>query len=234
MNAQLQSSCLVMNATRVKPLRVFLSASCLLVVLFCASISITAETISDKTTPLDQLLTDIQQKVNSTKTVQCTFEQERNLSVFDRPIVFTGKMELSRPDKLRWENLAPIPSVLIFDGDKGIRCNDDAPPVHFELEKDPIMKMVAEQIWIWVDGDYARMRNKYNITLTGEREIALVPQSGEFAGIITSVRVTFDNRSLQPETIHILEDEGDSTRIRFANYRLNQPVDDMLFTTCYP
>ncbi len=185
-------------------------------------------------TALDRLLTDIQQRVNNTKTVQCTFEQERNLSVFDRPIIFAGKMELSRPDKLRWENLAPIPSVLIFDGDKGIRCNDDAPPVHFELEKDLIMKMVSEQIWTWVDGDYARLRNKYDITLTAERELELVPQNGEFSDTITSVRVSFDNQSLQPNTIHILETEGDSTIIRFAGYRLNQPVDDILFTTCYP
>ena len=213
---------------------IFLPTSCLLLALAFSSLCIADETSTTEMTPLDQLLSDIQNRVDNTKTVQCTFEQERNLSVFDRPIIFTGKMELSRPDKLRWENLAPIPSVLIFDGDKGIRCNDDAPPVHFELEKDPIMKMVAEQIWIWVDGDYARMRNKYNITLTGEREIELVPQSGEFANIITSVRVTFDNQNLQPETIHILETEGDSTIIRFANYRLNQPVDDMLFTTCYP
>ena len=143
-------------------------------------------------------------------------------------------MELVRPGKLRWENIEPIPSVLIFAGEKGLRCNDDAEPVHFELEKDPIMKMVAEQIWTWVDGDYARLQNKYDISLSQERMITLVPRSGEFADIITSVTINFDDHSLQPQTIHIKEVEGDTTTIRFSGYRLNEPVEDNLFTTCYP
>jgi outer membrane lipoprotein-sorting protein len=165
--------------------------------------------------------------------VQCTFEQERNLTLFTQPIYFTGKMSLSRPDKLRWENIDPIPSVMIFAGDKGIRCNDDAKPVYFELKKDPIMKMVGEQIWTWVDGNYRQLQNKYDISLTGEQEITLVPHSGEFLKTITSVTVQFDPESFQPDTIHIRETEGDSTIIRFRNYRINQPVNDILFTNCY-
>ena len=215
-------------------LRTSLFASLLLFIFFSTSLCVATATGSSKMTPLDQLLSDIQKKVDTTQTVQCTFEQERNLSIFAQSILFTGKMELSRPDKLRWENLTPIPSVLIFAGDKGMRCNDDAPPVHFELEKDPMMKMVAEQIWTWVDGDYARLLSKYDITLSGAHEIKLIPQKREFADTITSVRVTFDNQSLQPETIHIQETEGDSTTIHFTGYRLNQPVDDTLFSACYP
>lgn len=225
---------LIMCSKKTPFLRTSLFASLLLFIFLSTSLCLATESGSSETTPLDQLLSDIQKRVNTTQTVQCTFEQERNLSIFAQPILFTGKMELSRPDKLRWENLAPIPSVLIFAGDKGMRCNDDAPPVHFELEKDPMMKMVAEQIWTWVDGNYARLRSKYEITLSDKHEIKLIPQSKEFADTVTSVRVAFDSQSLQPETIHIQETEGDSTTIRFTDYRLNQPVDDTLFSACYP
>ena len=225
---------LIMCAKNTRFLRTSLFASLLLLISFSTSVCVATATGSNEITPLDQLLSDIQKRVDTTQTVQCTFVQERNLSIFAQPILFTGKMELSRPDKLRWENLTPIPSVLIFAGDKGMRCNDDAPPVHFELAKDPMMKMVAEQIWTWVDGNYARLRSKYEITLSAEHEIKLIPQKSEFADTITSVRVTFDSQSLQPETIHIQETEGDSTTIRFTDYRLNRPVDDTLFSTCYP
>jgi outer membrane lipoprotein-sorting protein len=220
---------LIIYAKSTPLLQAFLFASLPLLIFISASFCLAAET-----TPLDRLLSDIQKRVDTTQTVQCTFEQERNLSIFSQPILFTGKMELSRPDKLRWENLTPIPSVLIFAGDKGIRCNDDALPVHFELEKDPMMKMIAEQIWTWVNGNYAQMSNKYNITLSDAHEIELVPQSGELISTITSVKVSFDSQSLQPETIHIQETEGDSTTIRFVDYRLNQSVDDTLFSACYP
>lgn len=190
--------------------------------------------MADDTAALDQLLAAIQHNVNQTRTVQCAFEQQRNLSLFAQPIVFTGKMELSRPDNLRWENLEPIPSVLIFAGDKGMRCNDDAEPVRFELAKDPMMRMVAEQIWTWVDGNYRQLQDRYDITLAGEAEIQLVPKNKEMADAVASVRVRFDQESLQPQTIEILETEGDSTVIRFSGYRINQPVDGKLFTTCYP
>ena len=207
---------------------------CLALFIVTVANSSANETETKGEASLEKLLTDIQQRVSNTITVQCGFEQERNLSVFAQPILFTGKMELVRPGKLRWENITPIPSVLIFAGDKGIRCNDDAEPVHFELEKDPIMKMVAEQIWTWVDGNYAQMKNKYDISLTKEMSLQMVPNSGQFADIIKSVTVEFDKQSLQPQTIHVLEAEGDSTTIRFTNYRLNEPVADILFSTCYP
>jgi len=183
---------------------------------------------------LDQLLEKIQQRVSNTKTVQCEFEQERNLSIFAQPILFSGKMALVRPGKLRWENIDPIPSAMIFAGEKGLRCNDDAEPVHFKLEKDPVMKMVADQIWTWVDGDYAKLQNKYAISLVEDFAIRMTPSTGEFANIITSVTVKFDQQSLQPHTIHIQEAEGDSTIIRFSDYRINEPVPEELFTTCYP
>ncbi|HER62548.1 MAG TPA: outer membrane lipoprotein carrier protein LolA [Desulfobacteraceae bacterium] len=220
-----------MNISLVPVLVPCLFALPLLFALFCTPLS--ADTANDQA-QLEQLLSEIRDRVNTTGTVQCTFEQERNLSVFDRPILFTGKMALSRPDKLRWENVSPIPSVLIFTGDRGIRCNDDAPPVYFELEKDPIMNMVAEQIWTWVDGDYARLQSKYDITLKAEREIELVPVTSDPARPIASIRVTFASGNLQPKTIVIHETEGDSTTIHFADYQVNQPVDDKLFTACYP
>lgn len=214
-------------------IRVWQVVFCLAALLLGSSSSPAVET-GNNVKSLDQLLDAVHQRVNDTRTVQCTFEQERNLSVFAQPIVFQGKMALVRPGKLRWENTAPIPSVLIFNGDEGIRCNDDAKPVRFALDKDPIMKMVAEQIWTWIDSNYQRLRDRYDISLSGPQAIQLMPRSGEFAGIITAVTIEFDAKSLQPRTILIRETSGDTTTIRFSDYRLNEPVKDLLFTTCYP
>lgn len=211
----------------------YTAVCCCLVVLLAADLSGAADQ-NGETAALEELLAGIREKVDSTRTVQAAFTQQRDLALFTRPIVFTGRMALRRPDQLRWENVEPIPSVLIFSGDKGMRCNEDAPPVHFELAGDPVMNMIAEQIWTWVDGRYGRLRDKYAVSLTKPNAILLIPQRGEFAGIIESVRVAFDPQSLQPEQIIIEETGGDSTTIHFTNYRLNEPVPDRLFKTCYP
>jgi len=182
---------------------------------------------------LDQLLQRVEHQASGTRTVQCSFIQERTLTIFSKPVLFKGQMPLSRPDKLRWENLDPIPSALVFSGDKGLRCNDDAPPVHFDLQTDPVMKMVAEQIWTWADGDYERLKNKYRIRLVDDNAIELIP-ADTTGNVIQTIRVTFDQKTLQPSTVLVQERGGDSTKISFYDYLLNQPVDDALFTTCSP
>ena len=197
---------------------------------FSSSLVLAGETSRE---PLDQLLQQVEEKASGTKTVQCSFLQERILTIFSKPVLFRGKMLLSRPDKLRWETIEPIPSALVFSGDMGLRCNDDVPPVRFDLQTDPVMKMVAEQIWTWADGDYERLRNKFNIKLIEEHTIELVPASPT-GQVIQSIKVSFGQETLQPITVEVLENGGDSTRIRFSDYHLNQPVADAWFTTCSP
>ena len=182
---------------------------------------------------LDQLLQQVEQQATGTRTVQCLFIQERILTIFSKPVLFKGRMLLSRPDKLRWENLDPIPSALLFSGDRGLRCNDDAPPVHFDLQTDPVMKMVAEQIWTWANGDYKRLKNKFRISLVDDTTIGLIPTETT-NNVIQTIRVTFERKTLQPITVQVLEKGGDSTQINFYDYQLNQPVDDAWFTTCSP
>ena len=182
---------------------------------------------------LDHLLKRVEEQASGTKTVQCSFLQERTLTIFSKPVLFKGKMLLSRPDKLRWENIDPIPSALVFSGDRGLRCNDDAPPVHFDLQTDPVMKMVAEQIWTWADGDYERLKNKFSISLIDDHTIELIPAEAT-ENVIQAIRVTFERKTLQPITVEVLEKGGDSTKINFHDYLLNQPVDDAWFTACSP
>lgn len=182
---------------------------------------------------LDNLLQQVEKQAENTQSVQCEFTQERNLTIFAKPVRFTGRMLLSRPDKLRWENIDPIPSALIFSGDKGLRCNDDAPSVQFDLRTDPVMKMVAEQIWTWADGNYEQLKNRYRISLADHASIKLLPDETADNAIV-SITVTFDQKTLHPVTVQVMETGGDSTTINFHDYRLNQPIDDALFTTCTP
>ncbi len=183
---------------------------------------------------LDTLLQEIQSRVASTKTVQAAFQQERHLSIFSQPVLFEGKLALSRPENLRWEIITPIPSVLIFSGDKGLRCSGDMEPQHFDLKNDPVMRMVAEQLWTWADGAYGKLKNEYDITLSSAHEIKLQPKNEAMQRAIKAIQVVFDPVNLQPTLVKVLESAGDALIIRFHDYLLNQPVQTDLFTTCQP
>ena len=89
---------------------------------------------------LDKFFQEIQAASAQVQSFSSEFVQERRLALFTDPVIFHGKLTVIRPDRLRWEFTAPVPSALIFDGKKGIRCNDKAPPAHFDLGTDPVMR----------------------------------------------------------------------------------------------
>ncbi len=204
------------------------------IILFFLLFSATLPAQGQEGSPLQTLLSKIEKKVADTGTVQAAFNQQRFLKIFLKPVTFKGKLILQRPDKLRWENISPIPSVLIFSGAQGIRCNADAKPVHFDLQTDPVMKMVAQQIWAWADSSYNKLQDQYSLKLKEANVIELKPLDEKMAAAIDSIQVRFQDTTLQPEEIIILEPENDKTIISFSNYTLNETIEDQQFTTCFP
>ena len=71
---------------------------------------------------LNALLLDIQKKSNQFQFLACKFTQERHLSLFSQPVLFNETLAIIRPGHLRWEYIDPVPSVLIFSGNTGLRC----------------------------------------------------------------------------------------------------------------
>ena len=184
--------------------------------------------------PLDDLLHDIETHSRRIETLRCRFTQERSLAMFQQPIRFHGRLALIRPDRLRWEFLSPVPSVLIFNGDRGLRCTDGSDPVEFNLATDPVMRMVAEQLWTWLKGDYAALRQSYAIKQSGPAAITVTPVDQGTADIIAAIDITFDDATFQPQSVTILEAGGDSTRIDFSDYAFDTRLPEAMFTSCLP
>lgn len=200
---------------------------------FLATILLFSSAASGKNSSLDSLLDDIKEKSGALSALSCNFTQKRSLALFSKPIEFQGRLFLIRPEKLRWEFLAPVPSVLIFNGDKGMRCNKDSAPEKFVLARDPVMRMVAEQLWTWLDGDYSKLHDKYQIEKTGDSAIQVKPKnsSSEF---IQDISIVFDKVTRQPESVTIKETGGDETSISFFSYQLSPSIPDSTFTQCFP
>lgn len=186
------------------------------------------------TTSLKDLIHDIKDKSAALRGLTCDFTQTRTLALFNKPIVFHGNLALIRPDRLRWEFTSPVPSVLILNGDSGMRCNDKMEPIRFDLAKDPIMRMVAEQLWTWLNGDYSKLGNDYTINISGESAIIVTPVNKETSTIIKDISIVFNKKNRQPESVTIREPGGDETSIAFSAYRLSPSIPDSTFTICFP
>jgi outer membrane lipoprotein-sorting protein len=181
---------------------------------------------------LQSFLTEIQAASDQVRSFSSEFVQERRLALFTEPVIFRGSLVVVRPDRLRWEFISPVPSVLIFRGDRGIRCNDKAPPVHFDLGTDPIMRTVAEQLWLWLGGDYSRLNATYQMEKSGPASLTISPKDKAMLEYITSITITFNKTSKQPEKVEIADPGGDMTIISFHSYVLNGKTPDVLFALC--
>lgn len=187
---------------------------------------------ASETEELRSFLQEIQAASDEVRSFSSSFVQERKLALFAEPVVFHGSLTVVRPDKLRWEFTSPVPSVLIFSGERGMRCNADAPPVRFDLGSDPIMRSVAEQLWLWLGGDYSRLEFLYTMAKTGPNALTITPKEEAVGKFIDSITITFGKTSLQPEKVEIDEPGGDTTTISFHSYVLNSSTPDVLFTVC--
>jgi outer membrane lipoprotein-sorting protein len=181
---------------------------------------------------LETFLKKLQVASDQISSFSSDFTQEKHLSLFAQPVLFTGKLVIVRPDRLRWQFNSPIPSVLLFNGNEGTRCNDQQAPEYFQLSSDPIMKTVAEQLWLWLGGDYNRLSSFYTLEKHGESTLVILPKDSATAEYISSVSISFDPISMQPQLVEISEPGGDLTRIVFGAIVLNAALSDAIFTQC--
>ena len=198
--------------------------------LFSVSIPVCAW--SSQQDDLQSFLEKIQKKADLTRSFSADFSQEKILTLFARPVHFKGKLYIVRPDRLRWEFISPVPSALIFRGEEGLKCDDGAAPRHFSLSEDPVMKVVAEQLWLWLGGDYMKMAEMFTLKKTGNSTLQVTPVDKNIADFISSVSIVFDEKSLQPRKVEITEAGGDLTRIVFYATVINSRLDEKLFSQC--
>lgn len=181
---------------------------------------------------LEHFLQTIQDRSDQISSFTTDFIQEKKLSLFADSVLFRGNLSIVRPDQLRWEFTFPVASVLILTGDHGIRCNDTADPERFQLSRDPVMKMVAKQLWLWLGGDYKKLNRHHRLETTGPYTLLITPQNQSTADYIESVTIVFDEKTLQPLQVEMREQGGDSTRISFHSSIVNAEIPEKLFTDC--
>lgn len=183
---------------------------------------------------LEALLTAVEQKAAEITSLTSSFSQQRTLAIFSKPVVFSGTMALERPFKLRWETVAPLPSVMIFNESTGLHCRGKSAPRTFDLKTDPVMRAVSTQLWGWLSGSYTKMQDSYTMTLMPGPGIRLVPRDETTGAIISAITILFDPETLQPLRVTIAESGNDSTDIHFSDFHLNPPLAAELFTLCQP
>jgi len=129
---------------------------------------------------LDLLIRQIQKKSSSIQAFSCKFNQTRHLAIFSKPVVFSGILTLSKPDKLRWQVTDPIPSVILLNNTKGMRCSGHSKQFSFDLASGPKMHLIYKQFFQWLSGSIDTLHEFYEVKQLSKYRIALMPLNNNF------------------------------------------------------
>ncbi|MEZ4601631.1 MAG: outer membrane lipoprotein carrier protein LolA [Syntrophotaleaceae bacterium] len=180
---------------------------------------------------LENVLDRLTELAGGVETLASDFSQEKYLSVFQDVLPAKGRFYYQKPDRLRWEMTEPMVSGFVLDGGKGRRWQDSAGRgERFDISREPVMKIVADQLLAWTRADFETLRRDYRISLSGGQPVRLrlVPK-GEAAGFLDHLSITFADDGRHVRQVEVHEKGGDYTRITFHHTLVNGPLAKDLF-----
>jgi outer membrane lipoprotein-sorting protein len=193
----------------------------------------TSSAASTEAPGVSELLTRIGEKVAEFKTLKTDFVQEKNLAIFKRKIIMRGRIYLQKPNTIAWHVDKPVKySVLITD--TAIRqWDEDTDQVQeIPFSKNPVFKVVLNQLTTWFSGNYGSLLNEYTVKVMQQQPYVFefMPKETNFSRkIVKSITVTFREDEKYLEKIKIQEMSGDSTTITFEHTVIDVPIDSRFF-----
>ena len=174
-----------------------------------------------------QAFTTIGSASKNLQTILSDFIQEKHLAMLKDPLISCGRFGYEKPDTLYWEITKPAQAGFTVKGGKARRWNNDPHSLQtFDLEREPLVKAITEQIFAWARADFSWLEKRYSITIAEETpgDIRLTPLSSYEKKYISYLLVIFSDHWSQLSSVEIHEKGGDFTRIKFINTLLNQPL----------
>jgi outer membrane lipoprotein-sorting protein len=204
----------------------FLMVKCLLLFLLCGMFFVATPLAADNN-ELEVVLEQLKAAAAEVETLQGSFVQEKNLEMFEQQLLSSGRMIYVQPDQLRWELLSPVASGFVLQGEQGVRWNAVSQQrQRFSVSADPLKGVVAQQLLAWarVDLDWLRERYHIKVLTTEPVVLELTPIDPGEAEFVAHIQVTFDPVQSYVSDVLVLEQSGDSTRLRFGDVRSNDSI----------
>ena len=177
----------------------------LLSVLALAGLATTAHAGFD----VDQLLGELAQH----KGGRAKFVEKRYLAVLDRPLVATGEMTYTAPDRLEKRTLTPKPETVLLDRDT-LALERGTRKVTIKLANQPEALAFVDSIRNTLAGNREALEKSYALTLSGDAAnwvLTLSPSERRIAALLQ--RITVNGSGDQIRTIEYLLADGDRSEL---------------------
>ena len=137
------------------------------------------------------------------------FVETRHLALLDKPLVRTGEMRYTPPDRLEMRTLSPKPELMLLERDS-LTLERDQRRMRIRLGSRPEVLAFVDSVRGLLAGDRESMERNYLMQLQGPAArwvLTLHPKDADIANLVQ--RITVTGSEAQIRTIEYQQADGD-------------------------
>jgi outer membrane lipoprotein-sorting protein len=182
-----------------------------------------------------QLLSSLRQSRASYDTVAVRFTQSKSLSLLDVTLESQGMVFFQRPGRMRYEMIAPVQSLLLYNGKKV--QNYAFSEGQWKRLRSPgaaVVGKVLRQIGAWMQGDFSKDQEMFEITVyaseQGGGRIHLTPRSDALREFVQGIELNVETApDYRVSRVTIRESDTDRTVLLFDQELTNPRIPEDTF-----
>lgn len=136
---------------------------------------------------LNQLMSDLAQKTGG----RAKFVEKQYLAVLDKPLVSSGELSYTAPDRLEKRTLRPKPELITLDGDI-LNVERDGKKFSLRLSSRPEAAAFVDSIRGTLTGNRKLLEASYALELSGNQTswtLHLLPSDQDIAALLSRIEI---------------------------------------------
>jgi len=185
-------------------------------------------------TPDSLQLEELMHHFSTTRGVQATFEEHKEMALLEAPIVSRGVLYFIPPNRMVRRTQEPMASTLIVDGDRLV-FHDALGEDDVDLSSRPEARQIVEHMLVLFNGDLAALEKKYAVSFESERDqwkLLLKPRMFPAKALIESVLLVGNGQALLE--MLLVETDGDKTRTFYSDVQIDRAFDEAELAELFP
>ena len=137
------------------------------------------------------------------------FVEKKYIALLEKPVVSSGEMNYTPPDRLEKRTLQPKPELMLLERDM-LTLERGKQKFVLRLADQPEAQVFVDSIRGTLAGDRTKLERSYALHLSGTRErwsLSLLPSDPRIAALVS--RITVGGTRAQVDSIEYLQADGD-------------------------
>jgi hypothetical protein len=178
--------------------------------------------------PSPDLLLAIKARLQAFETLHGKFEQEKRIAKIKKPLKSRGAFVLKRGQGVIWRTEAPIQSLLVMNRDSVRVIKNDRTVMSISMSEQPGLRLMGKIVFAVFSADVEEIRQSFEIVggqaAAGQPwQVTLKPRDAGVAKVISRISLSGADHV---DALEIVEQNADSTRIRFTDLDSTRPLAD--------